>query len=319
MKVIFCGTPPIAVPALNALHEIADIPGVVCQPDRRAGRGQQLQAPAVKIRALELGLPVFQPERVRDGSLASWMAALGADAALVVAYGRILPPETLATPRLGCVNLHASLLPEYRGAAPIQRALMDGKTETGICLMQMDAGMDTGPVLSSRRISIAPDDDAGTLADKLARLAATVTREDVPRFVRGELTAVPQDHARATHAPPIEKADTSLDFSRPAHVLLHQVRGLSPRPGAHALLQREGKTKRVKVLQAALSDLPLALAPGQIGAEAGALFVGTGSGLLQLQRLQIEGKKTMSGADVLNGRLFSPGDRLDSLMPSVGF
>ena len=216
MKVVFCGTPEIAVPALDALAEIAEIPGVVCQPDRPSGRGLKLNAPAVKKRALEMGLEVYQPTKMRDGSLGRWMREKQADAALVIAYGRILTLDSLKAPRLGCVNLHASLLPLYRGAAPIQRVLMDGRAETGVCLMQMDEGMDTGPVLAEHRLPILHEDDAATLTEKLGRLAAEVTRQEVPRFLRGELTPRNQDHSLATHAPPITREDSPLDWSKSA-------------------------------------------------------------------------------------------------------
>lgn len=310
MKVIFFGTPEIAVASLEALHGIADVVGVVCQPDRPSGRGLQLQSPAIKRCALRLQLPVYQPEKVRDGALAAWMRSLSADLALVLAYGRILPPEVLTATRLGCVNLHASLLPEYRGAAPIVRALMDGRDETGMCLMQMDAGMDTGPVLSSRSIPILPHDNAATLTDRLSHLGAQITTEDLPRFLRGELTPQPQDERRATHAAPLTKADTSLDFARPASELANQVRALSPRPGAQASFERHGKSTRLKVLQAHVADVPLALRSGEVGAEQGHLYVGTGRGQLELIEVQMEGRRAQTGTDVLNGRLLTPGLRL---------
>lgn len=311
MKVIFCGTPEIAVPSLNALVEICDVVGVVCQPDRPSGRGMKLRPPAVKARALELELPVFQPTKMKDGSLAAWIREKDADAALVIAYGRILTLESLQAPRLGCVNLHASLLPEYRGAAPIQRVLMDGKSETGVCLMQMDEGMDTGDVLACHRLGIEQDDNAGTLAVKLGELAAKVTRTEMPRFLRGDLSSTPQDHESATHAPPIGKADQPLSFKRTAEELCHQVRGLAPRPSATTHIERENEApRRLKVLSATLSDLPLQLGPGEVAAEQGRLVVGTRNGLLEIVTAQVEGKKPQSGRDLLNGRVLREGDRL---------
>lgn len=316
MRVIFCGTPEIAVPSLLALGQIAEIAGVVCQPDRPAGRGMKVLPPAVKIAADELQLEVFQPTKMRDGSLAAWMRERSADLALVIAYGRILTADTLSAPRLGCVNLHASLLPKYRGAAPIQRALMDGDTETGVCLMQMDEGMDTGPVLARHVLSIAPEDDAGTLAEKLGQLAATVTREDLPRFFRGELHASPQEHSRATHAPPITKADTLLDFARPSTRIVAQVRGLSPKPGAVCFLD-EALSKRFKILRATSRPAsPLLgaelgdLSPGVVSAHGTELVIGTGSGALVVLEGQMEGKKQQSGAELLRGRAVVPGQQL---------
>lgn len=311
MKVVFCGTPEIAVPALEALAEIAEIPGVVCQPDRPSGRGLKLSPPAVKKRALEMGLEVFQPTKMRDGSLARWMRDKQADVALVIAYGRILTEDSLAAPRLGCVNLHASLLPLYRGAAPIQRVLMDGQKETGVCLMQMDVGMDTGPILAEHRLAVLAEDDAESLAEKLGLLAAEVTRRELPRYFRGELTAQNQDHAHATHAPPITRDDSPLDWSKSAWQLVNQIRGLSPRPGATTSIRKlDAPPRLLKVISAKTSSLPLTLRAGEVGAEQGHLLVGTGLGLLEIVRAQLEGKKPADGRDLLNGRAVAPGDTL---------
>lgn len=311
MKVVFCGTPEIAVPALEALAEIAEIVGVVCQPDKPSGRGLKLKPPAVKKRALEMGLEVHQPTKMRDGSFAQWMRDKEADLALVIAYGRLLTEDTLRAPRLGCVNLHASLLPRYRGAAPIQRVIMDGEKETGVCLMQMDVGMDTGPVLAEHRLSIGEQETAGELAVRLGLLAAEVTRLELPRFVAGELTPIEQDHDLATHAPMITREDTPIDWKRSAAALCHQIRGLAPRPGAACSIPMpDGSSKRLKLLKAQLSRLPLQLSPGEVGAEQGHLLIGTGEGLLEVLEAQLEGKKAGSGRDLLNGRALVPGTRL---------
>lgn len=311
MRAIFCGTPEIAVPSLEALGEIADIVGVICQPDRPAGRGMKLKPPAVKSRALELGLPLYQPEKVRDGSLAQWMQEKDADLALVIAYGRILTPETLRAPRLGCVNLHASLLPEFRGAAPIQRALMAGKEETGVCLMQMDEGMDTGDVLACHKLPIEKDDDAGSLAQKLGILAAQVTREELPRFFRGELKPQKQDESRATYAPPISKNEAPLDWNLPPAEVLGKIRGLSPRPGASTFVEREGAAKRLlKVHAAQVWDAPEELAPGHVLFAGRHILVGTAGSPLELLLAQPEGKKAQGAADLRNGRVLQEGDRL---------
>jgi methionyl-tRNA formyltransferase len=311
VKVVFCGTPEIAVPALEALAEIAEIPGVVCQPDRPSGRGLKMSPPAVKVRALQMGLEVHQPTKMRDGSFARWIREKEADAAVVIAYGRILTADSLQAPRLGCINLHASLLPEYRGAAPIQRALMDGRKETGVCLMQMDVGMDTGPVLAEHRIAIVREDNAETLALKLGRLAAEVIRLELPRFFRGELQPRAQDHTLSSHAPPITREDSPLNWMRSAAELIHQVQGLSPRPGATAKINKsDGSSRVLKVISAQSSQLPLQLRPGEVGAEQGHLLVGTGDGLFEILQAQLEGKKTASGRDLLNGRALQPGDIL---------
>lgn len=312
MKAIFCGTPEIAVPSLEALTEVAQIVGVVCQPDRPAGRGMKLSPPAVKVQAERMGLFVYQPTKVRDGSLARWMRERNADVALVIAYGRILTAETLAAPRLGCVNLHASLLPEYRGAAPIQRAIMDGREQTGVSLMQMDEGMDTGDVLAVRKIPILESDSAGSLAVRLGALAADMTREELPRLIRGELCPSPQEEARATHAPPLTPEDAILDFSQDADSIHNRVRALAPRPGARAhLASSNGRKRLFKILQTAKSDRP-PLPPGFLEFSGARLLVGTGSAPLEIVSAQPEGKKMQSAQDLRNGRVVADGDRLES-------
>lgn len=311
MRAIFCGTPEIAVPSLEALGEIAEIVGVVCQPDRPAGRGMKLHQPAVKVRAESLGLEVYQPEKVRDGTLAQWMQEKNADVALVIAYGRILTTDTLRAPRLGCVNLHASLLPEFRGAAPIQRALMAGKTETGVCLMQMDEGMDTGDILSCHSLPILPEDDAGTLAAKLAKLAATVTRESLPRFFRGELVAQKQDEKRATYAPPLTKEDARIRWDRAPEEVVDQIRGLSPRPGASCFASRKGENPRLlKILSGKVWGTSESLPVGQALWASKHLLVGTAGLPVEILLAQPEGKKPQGAVDLRNGRVILEGDSL---------
>ncbi len=315
VRALFFGTPEIAVPALRALAEVAEIQGVICQPDRPAGRGLRLRPPAVKLEAQQMGLDVFQPTRMRDGELQRYMEQRSPDVALVIAYGRILPPDVLGLPARGCVNLHASLLPRYRGAAPIQRALMNGETETGVCLMKMDAGMDTGDVLSCKRVPIEREDNHGSLAARLAELAAAITRDDLPRFVAGELTPLPQDHERATHAPPITREETYLNFTRPARSLENQIRGLAPRPAATARLRREGcPERRLRILRAmAMPEQQgpkAAPQPGRVQVEGSNILVTTGAGQLSIFEAQLEGKKAQSHKDLLNGRSLRDGDIL---------
>lgn len=308
VRTIFFGTPEIAVPALRALAQTTELSGVVSQPDRPAGRGLQMNEPAVKRAARELGVEVFQPAKVRDGALAGWLRAREPDVAVVMAYGRILPEPVLSSPRLGCLNLHASLLPELRGAAPIQWALIRGAVETGISLMQMDAGMDTGPVFCERRIRIDPDDDAESLATRLANLAAEVVREELPRAVSGELRATPQDESRATTAPPLTREDAHIDWSAPALAIVRRVRGLSPRPGAFTM--REARS--VKLLSARVAPVESVSGPAGtvVRADRGALWVAAGEGAVELIRGQVEGKRPMSAQDLVNGRAFAVGDRL---------
>lgn len=319
MRSVFFGTPAIAVPALEALSEISQVCGVVCQPDRPRGRGLHLTAPEVKVRALELGFEVFQPEKVRDGRLEARLSEWAPDVALVIAYGRILPPKVLALPRAGCLNLHASLLPRYRGAAPIQRALMAGEERTGVCLMKMEEGMDTGPVYAHLEIEIAAYDDAGSLAAKVAETAARLTRDALPQTVRGELLPVPQNEMDASYAPPITTADCGLDFQKPALELEHQVRGLAPKPGAEARLNAEGREgRRFKILaaRAMASDGHPTTTPGRVRVDGSRILIEAGQGsLLELISGQLEGKSPRSARELLNGRILRPGDQLFSSLP----
>lgn len=314
-RAVFFGTPEIAVPALRALLEVSEVVGVVCQPDRPSGRGMRLRPPAVKSAALEHGLEVFQPVRVRTGELEAWVRERSPDVAVVLAYGRILPPGVLTAPRRGCLNLHASLLPRYRGAAPIQWAIIEGETETGVSLMQMDEGLDTGPVLAQRRLDIRPDETAGELAERIAELAAEVTRLDVPRAVAGELEARPQDAERATHARPLTRADEALDFTDSARRLAGRVNGLSPRPGAHALLRRAAAPEasaKLKVLRARPSFDAPGVPPGRVLVRSPRILVGTGDGLLEILEAQLEGRRALAARDLVNGRVLTDGDELVS-------
>jgi methionyl-tRNA formyltransferase len=310
VRTVFFGTPAIAVPALRALAESTRVVGVVCQPDRPAGRGLALAEPEVKRAALELGLEVHQPVKVKTGTVDQWVREREADLGVVLAYGRILPGAVLRSARLGFVNLHASLLPAYRGAAPIQWALMRGETETGISLMQMDEGLDTGAVYSEKGIPIFPEDDAGTLSSRIAELAASVVRDDLPRVERGELTAIPQDETRATLAPPLTKEHGRIDWLRTSREIKNLTRGLNPRPGAFTTLAG----KSLKVLQVEPSGAaPEGGKPGTVvRADKGGVFVATGDGAIELLMGQLEGKKALRGTDLVNGRTLKQGDELGS-------
>lgn len=302
-RAVFFGTPAIAVPSLEALSGLMQVVGVVCQPDRPAGRGLSLQVPAVKARALELGLDVTQPTKVRDGTLLRWLAERAPDVLVVLAYGRILPADILRVAPHGAINLHASLLPRHRGAAPIAWSIIRGDRETGVSLMQMDEGMDTGPVLSRRAIGIAADETAGTLTVRLAELSATVVREDLPRALRGELAAEPQDQALATQAPPLTREHGRVDFSASAVSLGNLARGLAPRPGAHTTAG--GKTLRLTLVRP--DHHRLEGPPGRVTLVDGAPWVATGEGSLELVRAQLEGRKEVSGRDLVNGRALTDG------------
>lgn len=306
MRTVFFGTPDIAVPALEALCRASDVVGVVCQPDRPAGRGLQHRAPPVKVSALGHEIPVFQPEKVRDGRLREWLAECRADVAVVLAYGRILPPDVLRTPRHGCLNLHASLLPRFRGAAPIQWALMEGAEETGISLMQMDEGLDTGPVFTRHPLPISEVDNAGTLTDRLAALAARVIESDLEAVVAGRLSAEPQQDDLATWAPPLRHEDQLLDFSWSNKRLASRVRGLSPKPGAFTT----HRGKRLKLLSARLTDEPVTGSPGTVTVTKRNIWVATGDGTLEVLTLQLEGKGAQAAIDSINGRAITSGEIL---------
>lgn len=308
MRALFFGTPDYAVPTLRALAQISEVVGVVCQPDKPKGRGMELSPPPVKEAALQLGLPVVQPTKLRNGDFAAWVREQRADVAVVIAYGRILPKDVLEAPTHGCVNLHASLLPKYRGAAPITWAVVDGETESGVALMRMDEGLDTGDVLASMRTTIGSDETAGELYARLSELSAELTVRELPRYLRGELQAVPQVHAEATLARMLRKEDGRVDWTKSASQLHNHVRGMSPWPGAWTTLS--GKT--LKLLKAAhLPGDARAAAPGTIVlADKSGVVVATGNGLLNLVTVQAEGKKAMGAADWVNGRGVSVGDRL---------
>jgi methionyl-tRNA formyltransferase len=303
---VFFGTPAIAVPALRALAEVAEIVGVVCQPDRPAGRGLNLQPPAVKLAALELGFEVHQPVKVKTGTLDEWLRERTPDVALVMAYGRILPSAVLAAPRRGCMNLHASLLPRWRGAAPINWSILHGDTETGICLMQMDEGLDTGPVYARSVVRIGAEETAGELAEQLASAAAQLVRDELAHAVDGKLQAVPQEHEKSTHAPPLERAHGALDFCKSARDLVNQVRGLAPRPGAHTLLAG----KPLKVAQARLTEGAAFGEPGLVSVQQKRVLVSTSDGVFELLRAQLEGRKELAAIDLLHGRALKAGDVL---------
>lgn len=309
-RAVFMGTPQFAVPCLEALTEIAEVVAVVCQPDKPVGRGLELTAPPVKRRALELGLTVVQPTKLRTGEFAAWLREQRADVALVVAYGRILPKDVLDAPRLGCVNVHASILPRYRGAAPITWAVVHGEPESGVSLMKMDEGMDTGDVLDVLTAPIGEDETAGELSERLSALGALAVRKGLPRYLAGELTAAPQDHAKATTAPMLQKSDGKMDFARPARAVHDHVRGMTPWPGAFTSVR--GKT--LKVHRTAVTDLPAAAAPAAPGtvvlADKHRVVVACGERAVELQRVQLEGKKQVSAGDWFLGRGVAEGDVL---------
>jgi methionyl-tRNA formyltransferase len=307
-RALFFGTPEFAVPTLTALAEIAQVVTVVTQPDRPKGRGMKLAPPPVKQLAERLGIPVLQPSKVRTPEFAASLRELEVDLALVVAYGRILPPAVLSAPRLGCFNVHASLLPKLRGAAPIQWAIVRGERETGVCLMQMDEGMDTGPVLARASVAIDADETAAELSPRLANLGAELVRRELPRVLDGELRSVPQDHAHATLAPLLHKEDGEVDWSQPARAVHDLVRGFSPWPSAHTSLDGVRlKLHRTRVLDERIEhDVP-----GQIlSTQRDGIAVACGQGSLAVLELQLDAGRRLSAAEFLVGHRVPAAARL---------
>ncbi|MFL5299528.1 MAG: methionyl-tRNA formyltransferase [Anaeromyxobacteraceae bacterium] len=306
MRIAFLGTPDFAVAPLDALaragHEILC---VVAQPDRPAGRGQALREPATKAWARAHRVPVLQPEKVRDGKLAADLAARAPDLLVVVAYGRILGDDLLALAPFGAVNVHASLLPRWRGAAPIQWAVAAGDRETGVTIMRMDAGLDTGDLLLQRAVAIAEDDDAGRMFGKLAPLGADALVTALPLLEAGRIVPVRQDGAQATAARILEKEDGRLDFTAPAALLAARVRGFTPWPGAFTTLA--GKALKVHAARALAGATAGALGPGEARATGAGIEVGCGEGALLLVEVQLEGKRRLPAAELVKGHPLAAG------------
>jgi methionyl-tRNA formyltransferase len=290
MKIIFMGTPEFSVPILEALHQAHDIVAVYCQPPRPAGRGKADRPSPVQARAEALGLPVRHPVSLRSEDAAKDFAGLDADVAVVVAYGLILPQTVLDAPRLGCLNIHASLLPRWRGAAPIHRAIMAGDRETGVCVMQMEAGLDTGPVLMRQALPIGADETTADLHDRLSALGARLIVEALARLP--ELQAVPQPAEGVTYATKIDKAEARVDFRRPAVEVDRLIRGLSPFPGAWI----EVRGERVKLLRSRLCA-----GTGVPGQVLNGFTVACGDGAVEIVEAQREGKRPMPAGEILKG------------------
>ncbi len=296
------------MPSLDALAQAAEVAAVVCQPDKPAGRGLTMTPPAVKVRAGELGLPVVQPTKLRTGEFGAWAREQRADVALVVAYGRILPRDVLDAPRLGCVNVHASLLPRYRGAAPITWAVVHGESESGVTLMKLDEGMDTGPTFARVVTNVGPDETAGELGERLARLGAGAVTEWLPRYLAGDVTLEPQDDARATTAPMLQKEMGRIDWAKGARQVHDHVRGMSPWPGASTLCR--GKVVKVHATRVVDGER-VGDRPGLVVvADKSRVLVACGGGCVELASVQPEGKKPMKGAEWAMGRGVAEGDVL---------
>ncbi len=310
-SLVFCGTPAFAVPTLEKLVQAGfAMRLVVTQPDRPKGRGMELAPSPVKQRALQLGLPVSQPDKIKNNQeFREQLAAIKPDAIIVVGYGRIIPPWMLDLPPLGNLNLHGSLLPKYRGAAPVQWAIARGERVTGVTTMRIDAGLDTGGILLQKEISIAPQDTAETLAVRMAAIGADLMVETLRGLQAGTIHPRPQDDARATLAPILKKEDGRIDFHLTALEILNRMRGFQPWPGAYTSFR--GKNLHVW----AARTVEDTLAEGQIAVDSGRVIVGCGAGsTLELLEVQMEGKKRMPAADFVHGYLPKPGEKLGSAL-----
>ncbi|WP_457678427.1 methionyl-tRNA formyltransferase [Thermovibrio sp.] len=298
------GTPHFAVPSLKRLYEAGyQISLVITQPDRPAGRGKKITPPPVKVEAQRLGIEVYQPEKVKENEeLYRKLKEISPDFIVVAAYGKILPKWLIELPKFMTVNVHASLLPKYRGASPIQAALLNGEKETGITIMKVIPELDAGDILSQKRVEIKEEDDAQTLHDRLAELGGELLVETLPKVVSGEVKPVPQDESKATYCPKIAKEMGRVDWSLPAERIFNMVRAFTPWPGAHTFF----KGKRIKITKAK---------PVELGGEAGKviragkeLIVGAGKGALKVERLKPEGRKEITGEEFVRGYRVKEGD-----------
>lgn len=295
IRVVFMGSPDFALPTLAALDRHYSVAGVITQPDRPAGRGRVLTPSPVKQLAVQLGIDVIQPVKLREPEAQEALIAWAPDLIVVAAFGQILRASVLELPRYGCVNVHASLLPRWRGAAPIQAAILHGDAESGVTIMKMDAGIDTGAILSQRAMPILPEDTAGSLSVRLAEEGANLLIETLPAYLAGAVALVAQDETRATYASMLTKEQGELDFSKPAETLERQVRAFQPWPGAYAFFQGE----MLKVLRAHVDGS--AAVPSQRGIVHNMPAVGTALGWLVLDEVQPAGKRPMSGDVFLRG------------------
>lgn len=297
-RVVFMGTPEFAVPCLAMLvHEGYDVCTVVSQPDRPKGRGQKLAPSPVKEAALSYGIQVLTPERIKDASFIDVMKDLNPDMIIVVAFGQFLPKVLLDVPKFGCINVHASLLPKYRGAAPIHWAVINGETMSGVTTMFMDIGMDTGDMILKAEFPIGPCDTTGDLHDTLKELGASVLSQTVRQIVAGTAPRIPQEHSTATYAPMLTRAIEKIDWQKSAWEIHNLVRGLNPWPGAYGFHQGKG----LKIWQTRIFPETVTQQPGRVLYHAGSVIVGTGNGNIELLEVQPESKRRMSAGEYIRG------------------
>lgn len=324
LRIVFCGTPAFAVPSLRQLKAESDfqIVGVVTQPDRPRGRGQEIAVSAVKAAALELKLDVYQPAKIKSDEAFDYFQRLAPDAVVIIAYGQIISQRLIDIPRLGWINLHASLLPKYRGAAPINWAILNGEPITGLTTMQIDAGLDTGPILLRHEVEIGPDETAPELTARLAKAGAPLIVETLRYIESGEFAFSPQNNSRASYAPPLRKEDGRIDWQLSANYIYNRIRGLDPWPGAFTTFR--GKTCRIWGRPLSVNDFPEASVdksrltmdvpmppdpPGTIHARDSLIYVCCGAGALVLTFVQLEGRKRVTAQEFANGARLTPSDR----------
>ena len=312
MRVVFMGSPEFALPSLESLAESSTVVGVVTQPDRPAGRDRVPHQSAVKSWSIERGFPIAQPRRLKDPEAIEQLLVWKPDLIVVAAFGQILPPVVLDLPQWGCLNVHASLLPRWRGAAPIQAAILNGDSETGITIMKMDPGLDTGPILSQQRTYILPDETGGDLTARLAVLGGELLSETIPQYIQGTLPPIPQDNAQATHAPMLKKSDGRLDFSLPAKRLALQVRAYEPWPGSFLIWDQ----RRLVIHQAHAIEGE-GLKPGYVKQIDGFPSIATRSGLLMLEVVQLAGRKKMPGDVFVRGAKDFIGAQLETALQDI--
>jgi methionyl-tRNA formyltransferase len=311
LRIVFCGTPAFGLPTLQGLLTDAeiDVEAVVTQPDRPRSRGLESASSPIKDAALAAGIHVYQPEKIRSGSAREFLRRLMPDAVVIIAYGQIIPKSLIEVPRLGWINLHGSLLPKYRGAAPIQRAILNGERKTGLTTMQIDAGLDTGPILKQIEMEIGPDETAPQLSARMAEAGAPLVLETLHKFSRGEIQPRPQDSSLATLAPPLNKNEGRIDWTKPAASIYNQIRALDPWPGAYTRF-RDHACHIWGHPAAAAPAAAAALQPGTIVATREGIFVACGAGsFLLLDFVQAEGRKRVTARDFANGARFAPGER----------
>jgi methionyl-tRNA formyltransferase len=310
LRIVFCGTPEFAVPSLRRLAERPEfsIEAVITQPDRPRGRGQQVSNSPVKDLAVELGLQIYQPEKIGSESSQEFLIRIAPDAVVIIAYGQIIPARLLTIPRLGWLNLHGSLLPRYRGAAPIQWAIANGENVSGLTTMQINAGMDTGPILLRREVEIGADETSPELSARMTAIGAELIAESLVRFDRGEISPIPQEEQGVSHAPILKKEDGRIDWARPAQQIYNRMRGFTPWPGSYSTFR--GQISHLWGRPETRGTAATSVVPGEIIPSTKGIYVICGEGTcLRLESVQVEGRKKISVREFANGARVTSGDR----------